>query len=62
MELLSEVLRKTFIKLYNKNDVLQNFADEQTAGPTVCKTMMPEFPKYGTLNLNEVKDAEFFFS
>ena len=61
MELLGETLRKTFIKLY-KDDVLKNFADEQTAIPTVCKNTIPEFPKYGTLNLSEVKDAEFFFS
>ena len=61
MELLSETLRKTFIKLY-KDDVLKKFADEQTASPAVCKTVIPEFPKYGKLNLNEVKDAEFFFS
>ena len=54
MEILSSVLRKTFIDLYSE-DVLLKFSEEQ---PTV----LPELPKYGTLNINEVKDAEFFFS
>ena len=54
MEILSAVLRKTFIELYSE-DVLLKFSEEQTEA-------LPELPKYGTLNINEVKDAEFFFS
>jgi len=54
MELLSENLRLTFIEIY-KEDVLQKFADAQTI-------TLPKIPKYGKLNINEVKDAEFFFS
>ena len=53
MELLSENLRTTFIEIY-KEDVLKKFAEEQKA--------VPEIPKYGKLNIKEVKDAEFFFS
>ena len=53
MELLSENLRTTFIEIY-KEDVLKKFAEEQK--------VVPEIPKYGKLNIKEVKDAEFFFS
>jgi len=61
MELLSENLRITFIEIY-KEDVLKKFAEEQSAAPSICKNTFPKIPKYGKLNINEVKDAEFFFS
>ena len=57
MERLSENLRTTFIEIY-KEDVLQKFAEEQSG----YKNSFPKIPKYGTLNINEVKYAEFFFS
>ena len=61
MELLSENLRTTFIEIY-KEDVLKKFAEEQSAAPSICKNTFPKIPKYGKLNIKEVKDAEFFFS
>jgi DNA-directed RNA polymerase len=61
MELLSENLRITFIDIY-KEDVLKKFAEEQSASPSICKNIFPKIPKYGKLNIKEVKDAEFFFS
>jgi DNA-directed RNA polymerase len=61
MELLSENLRTTFIEIY-KEDVLKKFAEEQSASPSICKNTFPKIPKYGKLNIKEVKDAEFFFS
>ncbi len=54
MEILSETLRKTFIELYSE-DVLLRFSIEQPE-------LLPALPKYGTLNIKEVEDAEFFFS
>jgi len=61
MEILSENLRTTFIEIY-KEDVLKKFAEEQSAAPSICKNTFPKIPKYGKLNIKEVKDAEFFFS
>ena len=54
METLSENLRKTFIELYSE-DVLAKFAQEQSE-------KLPDLPRYGTLNIEDVANAEFFFS
>ena len=53
-ETLSENLRKTFIELYSE-DVLAKFAAEQSE-------KFPDLPEYGTLNIEDVANAEFFFS
>jgi len=54
IEMLGIILREKFIEIY-KEDVLATFALEQQIN-------LPERPKYGVLNIQEVRDAEFFFS
>ena len=55
IEQLGIVLRETFVDIYEK-DVLKKFMEEQG------DLDLPSLPEYGKLNIEEVKDAEFFFS
>jgi DNA-directed RNA polymerase len=55
IEQLGIILRETFVDIYKK-DILENFKKEQG------DLEMPSLPKYGKLNIEDVKDAEFFFS
>jgi DNA-directed RNA polymerase len=58
MERLAQVIREEFIKIYSE-DVLENFRSE-------CQRLtgikLPAPPKYGNLNIKEVKNSEYFFS
>ena len=54
IEQLGVVLREKFIELYSE-DVLENFRLEQ-------KISLDKIDCYGTLSINEVRNAEFFFS
>lgn len=53
VESLGACLRKTFVQLYSE-DVLKKFRNEQK--------VLTVLPKKGKLDLNEVLNAEFFFS
>jgi len=55
IEQLGIVLRETFVNIYEK-DILKKFMEEQG------DLDLPDLPEYGKLNIEEVKDAEFFFS
>ena len=55
IEQLGIVLRETFVDIYEK-DILKKFMEEQG------DLDLPSLPEYGKLNIEEVKDAEFFFS
>ena len=54
VEQLGMVLREKFVELYSE-DVLENFRLEQ-------KISLDKIDCYGTLSINEVRNAEFFFS
>ena len=54
IETLGEILREKFIEIY-KEDVLNNFRLEQ-------KVELTKPEGYGNLKIEEVRDAEFFFS
>lgn len=54
IERLGIVIRETFVDMY-KEDVLKKFKDEQ-------KIVLTDIPEYGNLNIDEVINAEFFFS
>ena len=49
------VLRETFVDIY-KEDILKKFMEEQG------DLELPSLPEYGKLNIEDVKNAEFFFS
>jgi len=55
IEQLGIILRETFVVLYGDTNVLETFKQEQ-------KLELPDLPAFGTLNVNEVLDSEFFFS
>jgi DNA-directed RNA polymerase len=55
IEQLGIILRETFVELYGETNVLETFKQEQ-------KLELPELPKFGTLDITEVLDSEFFFS
>ena len=55
IEQLGIVLRETFVNIHEK-DILKKFMEEQG------DLDLPRLPEYGKLNIEEVKDAEFFFS
>jgi DNA-directed RNA polymerase len=51
------IIRETFVRMYS-NDILGNFGEQLTANHSV---VLPPKPRMGTLDLNEVLKAEFFF-
>jgi DNA-directed RNA polymerase len=55
IEQLGIVLRETFVEIYKK-DILKKFMEEQG------DLELPSLPEYGKLNIEDVKNAEFFFS
>lgn len=55
--ILHEVIRETFVELYGANDPIQHMADVIKA----CGGKVPPMPKRGTLDLNDVLKAEYFF-
>ena len=55
IEELGSIIRETFIELYEPGDLLKKFRDEQ-------RLSLTPLPDFGTLDINDVRDAEFFFS
>ena len=58
-QLLGEVLRNTFVRMYSDRDVMAEFSKE--VGSYV-EGGMPEAPKKGTLNLKDIESSDFFFA
>jgi DNA-directed RNA polymerase len=51
--------REEFVELMS-TDLLANWTAEVTADlPAAAKEKLPELPKYGSLNLNNVRDSLF---
>jgi len=60
--LLATCLREQFIKIY-KEPVLQRFHDEVTSPMSdEAKKLILPLPQMGNLDLNEVLQADYFFS
>ena len=60
-EVLAGTLRRAFVDLYKKHDVLSELRDAIVAAlPT--GTEIPEIPESGSLNIDEVLDSKFFFA
>jgi DNA-directed RNA polymerase len=58
--LLARILREQFVKLYTEHDPLQEIEDSVAA--VVSREKLPPQPPRGSLDLNAVKDAAFFFA
>jgi DNA-directed RNA polymerase len=54
---LGRLLRKAFVEIYTDNDVL---ADFRSSALEVLDDV-PEPPKRGTLDINQVLDSKYFF-
>lgn len=58
MDILHAAIRDQFVLMYSKGNLLERFRDENTIGkPYKFKPL----PSMGTLDINEVLDAEYFF-
>ena len=62
-QLLADTLRKAFVEMYSKHDVLLNFRNEVLAQlPLEAQKLIPKVPAKGKFNLKEVLKSEFFFA
>lgn len=62
-QVLADTLRKSFVSMYEKNDVLKNLRKEVLAQlPKERHADIPPVPKKGKFNLKEVLQSEFFFA
>jgi len=62
-QLLADTLRKAFVNMYSKHDVLTTFRNEVIAQlPAEAQALIPKVPAKGKFNLKEVLKSEFFFA
>jgi DNA-directed RNA polymerase len=62
-QLLADTLRKAFVEMYSKHDVLTTFRNEVLAQlPIDVQKLVPKVPAKGKFNLKEVLKSEFFFA
>ena len=63
VEVLNKSLREAFIQMFTDNDILANFRDDVLRQlPEEYKTKLPEVPQKGDLDINELRNSEFFFA
>jgi DNA-directed RNA polymerase len=60
-ETLSKTLREAFVELYTDNNVLAQFKSHMMSIVEDADSI-PEIPPYGTFDLNNVLEAEYFFA
>ena len=60
--MLSITLRDAFVKIF-QDDVLQDFKDGiEKLIPEKFRDKLPEVPAKGNLNLDDLRQSEFFFA
>lgn len=59
---LAETLRRCFVDLYSKHDVLQELRDELVALFPDIADKLPPIPEKGTLDISEVEQSRYFFA
>ncbi len=60
---LNETLRDAFVKVFTENDVLQDFKDGiEKLVPEKYRDKLPEVPAKGKLEIELLKQSEFFFA
>ena len=60
-DLLATTLRQVFVDMY-RIDPLEHLRDELVARYPQLKGKLPELPKKGNLNLEDIKQSDFFFA
>lgn len=56
---LQRIIREQFVELHNR-DLLREFRDELAS--RYPEAQLPELPEYGNLELEEVKESQYFFA
>lgn len=59
-DIMFQTVRDQFVKMYEKNDIFQQFLDN-AKNYIKNETDLPELPKKGTLNLNDIKKSLYAF-
>lgn len=63
MECLTECLKEAFTEIFTQHNVLQEFKDDiYYQVPEHLRDDLPDVPDFGQLDVNELKNCEFFFS
>jgi len=61
VDYMRTLIQAAFYKLYSENDVLDQLRSELNFALIDRKSVVPPTPEYGTLDITEVLDAEYFF-
>jgi len=62
MEVMAEVLREEFIKLYSKPALANWYESVKRYLPLEYHAQLPELPQMGTLRLSKVRESHYFFA
>lgn len=62
MEVMAEVLREEFIKLYSKPALANWYESVKRYLPLEYHAQLPELPQMGTLDLIKVRESHYFFA
>jgi|TARA_Y100000004_G_scaffold86777_1_gene97260 DNA-directed RNA polymerase len=63
VETLSASLKEAFIEIFTKHDVLKDFRDDVFHQlPEALRSKLPEVPEKGNLDIERLRDCDFFFA
>ena len=65
VELMNEIIRKVFVEMYTKEDLLEKFKQDVIKLSGLRKTtqvQIPPMPQKGNLDLQEVLQSDYFFA
>ena len=65
VELMSEIIRKVFVEMYKKEDLLEKFKNDLIKYFCIPRSkvdQIPALPEYGNLDLDQVLESEYFFA
>jgi DNA-directed RNA polymerase len=63
VEILNKSIREAFIEMFTNNDVLLNFRNDVLKQlPVELHSKLPEVPAKGDLDIQQLRESEFFFA
>jgi DNA-directed RNA polymerase len=63
VETLNKSIRAAFIEMFTQHDILENFKkDVLEQLPKELHDKLPDVPAKGDLEINQLRDSEFFFA
>jgi DNA-directed RNA polymerase len=63
VETLNKSIREAFIEMFTKNDILEDFRNDVLRQlPPELHDKLPEAPAKGDLDIQQLRDSEFFFA